>query len=174
MSINKYAYASELNWKEKAERKIYAQMMRKVIALRGRTTVLKVEGESFEQIEIDTLTDDDLRPENGYYLFGHCPPITGMLQKIKGRTTKALSFREDENGQEWAVLKVQWTAKACIPVSALTEEQATALNAELVEMENHPNHYLIPSLPFDFSDVAESYNWNVIQNNEPVWKVEEE
>jgi len=170
----KYAYASESDWQDKAERKIYAQMMRYVITSRGRTTALKITDDSMESIELDTLSDDDLTPENGFYLLGHNIPVTGMLQKEKGRTSKAISFKEDESGQVWAILKWQWTCRAMIPTVALTPQQATALNAEEVEIDNHPNHYMVPALPIDMSSVINSYSWDSITEIEPTWKIESE
>jgi len=172
--LYKYAYATETNWKEKAERKIYAQMLRYVIVSRGRTTALKYINNEWVQIELSTLTDDDIMPEKGFYLMGHCPPVSGMLQNDEGLTTKALTFKTDKTGQEWAVLKCRWSCPACIPCTVLTAEQATALNAEVMEIPNHPDHYMVPELPIDMIDVINSYTWDVITETEPDWEIIEE
>lgn len=171
MTTYKYAYATEQDWKEKAERKLYAQSLRKAISLRGRTTALKVIDGVFEENELSGISDDELKPENGYYILGHRPPFKGDLQKQQGYTTSVISFREDENGQEWAVMKCTWESKAYVPESVLTTEQATALNAKLIEIENNGNYWYVPTMPFDFTDVINSYNWDVIQDTPPTWKV---
>lgn len=57
--LYKYAYSSSSTWKDDCERKCYAQMLRYVVAARGRTEALKIVDESDNAID---LTDFGNKP----------------------------------------------------------------------------------------------------------------
>ena len=166
----KYAYATEENWKDIAERKLYAQLLRKVIATRGRTTVMRIVDGVVSEVEISTLTDADLTPENGYHYFDHCPPVSGTLKKHEGQLCKVIDFNTDKHGQEWACIRTTWSAPTCLPASlfpdAATAEAMGGVSTYDGEM------YSFKSYDFDFSDVVNSYSWDVIQDTVPELVVE--
>ena len=163
MSTYYKAYGTETDWQDKAEKAVYAAAIRKTISMRGRTTALQFPNpdneNEFLEVELSTLSDEDITPENGFYLFSHCPPFYGKIQKYKGRISKMLSFETDGEGQEWATAKVKWTSKSClcqaVAESLFTEQERTALNAT----QRDDGRYVFPALPFDFSDCFNAYDW---------------
>jgi hypothetical protein len=165
MNVYKYAYATEENWQDKAEKKVFAKMLRKVIGIRGRSTLMKIVAGEKTEVSAAGVTDDDITPANGYFLLGRCPAFTGELRSDKGLTDKALEFRTDKNGQEWAIAKIQWTGPAVILDGVLTPVELSNLNAH--DMEN--GKWSIPAMQFDFTAEFDSYNWDYTTTGEPEW-----
>jgi hypothetical protein len=170
MEESKYYVVSD-GKQEQAERKIFAQMIRKVIGMRGRSTALRFlpPPADFVSVPVSTLADDDIRPENGYYLFGAKPPVYGELQKDKGLVSSSLSFREMADGRYAAPIRVKWTATTKIHKTVVPIQTAIGMGA----VQINDDYTVFSDFQFDVTDVIDKYAWDEILDSAPAWKEEE-
>lgn len=174
MATYKWGVVNTLSKTEQAEKKLYAQALRKIIGLRGRANLLQFPNgqneNDFLEVPSGSLTDDDIRPDSGFFIFGHKPPGKGGLQKSNGRTSAITKFYETVDNRWVTRLKVEWTSDAYIPKNAITPPEASALGAIEVEGENL---YYIKNFPFDFNDVFNQFVWDEVLDAPPELKYTE-
>jgi len=139
---HRYAYGKAANWKVDAEKRVYAGVLKKILSDRGHTTIDKNNKGSFEQKPLASVNDADLIPANGYCIFR--TKNNKIVKDFKANDT-IMTFRIDENNQEWAIIK-----------------EYTSIDS--ADEDGNPTEIVN-----DFKTAIDSYNWTKSTNACPKW-----
>jgi hypothetical protein len=144
------------------EKRIFAKVLRLRIAMLGKTTVRRIQGETVSHPEIASIPDEDLTSENGYYILSNNIPIFGDLVNERNRGDKILSFREMSDGRLATALPTQYIGATKISKSVIPEAQAQAIGA----VDCNDGDYYIKHFPFDFSSALAGNGFDEIVEEE--------
>ena len=155
MKVLKHAVHSDINEINNFKKFLYANVLKSISDLRSDDDSLYqiTDVEVKKVTGVSSLSDGELTPENGFYILGHRPPITGALNKESGFSLFS-EPKEITGGDYGLSFKVSWAAPTTLLKSKLTDEQAVGLNATLNQAGTH---YSVPSFTFDFSGILSLY-----------------